>query len=77
MAHEHPAPSVHHLVPGFGADRAAHYDAQASIALAGVHAAYELGVSALTAQLDGHDTASLLFVGRIHSAERCRGAAQM
>ncbi|SET21177.1 class I SAM-dependent methyltransferase [Stigmatella erecta] len=63
MTHEHSASSVHHIVPGFGADRAAHYDAQASVSLAGSQAMYELGVSALTAQLDGQDTASLLFVG--------------
>lgn len=63
MAHEHPAPSVHHIVPGFGADRAAHYDAQASVNLAGTQAMYELGVSAMTAQLDGQGSASLLFVG--------------
>jgi len=61
MAHDHnPA---HHIVMGFGPDRAAHYDAQASINLAGSEALYELGVSALTAQLDGQDAASLLFVG--------------
>ncbi|HEX8824909.1 MAG TPA: class I SAM-dependent methyltransferase [Archangium sp.] len=69
MAHEHPAPSAHHLVSGFGADRAAHYDTQVSVNLAGAHAAYELGVSALTAQLDGQDTASLLFVGLGTGAE--------
>ncbi len=63
MTHEHPAHSAHHLVPGFGADRAAHYDTQASITLAGALAMYELGVSALTASLDGQDSASLLFVG--------------
>ncbi|HEX8704360.1 MAG TPA: class I SAM-dependent methyltransferase [Myxococcaceae bacterium] len=63
MAHEHSAHSAHHIVPGFGADRAAHYDTQASVNLAGAQAMYELGVSALTAQLDGQDTASLLFVG--------------
>jgi tRNA (cmo5U34)-methyltransferase len=63
MAHEHPAHSAHHSVPGFGADRAAHYDTQAAISLAGYQAAYELGVSALTAQLDGQDAASLLYVG--------------
>ncbi|WP_228560454.1 MULTISPECIES: hypothetical protein [Myxococcus] len=34
-----------------------------SISLAGSDALYELGVSALTAQLDGQDTASLLHVG--------------
>lgn len=70
MAHEHPASSVHHhIVPGFGADRAAHYDAQASVNLAGAEALYELGVSALTAQLDGQDAASLLFVGLGTGAE--------
>lgn len=69
MAHEHPTHSVHHIVPGFGADRAAHYDAQSSITLAGTQAMYELGVSALTAQLDGQDTASLLFVGLGTGAE--------
>ncbi|KFA89767.1 class I SAM-dependent methyltransferase [Archangium violaceum] len=63
MAHEHHTHSVHPIVPGFGADRAAHYDAQASVNLAGAQAMYELGVSALTAQLDGQETASLLFVG--------------
>ncbi|MFP2925173.1 class I SAM-dependent methyltransferase [Pyxidicoccus sp. 3LG] len=66
MAHEH---SAHHLVSGFGADRAPHYDAQASINLAGAQAMYELGVSALTAQLDGQDAASLLFVGLGTGAE--------
>jgi tRNA (cmo5U34)-methyltransferase len=69
MTHEHPAHSVHHVVPGFGADRAAHYDAQAPVSLAGFHVAYELGVSALTAQLDGQDAASLLFVGLGTGAE--------
>lgn len=64
MAHEH---SVH--LHGFGADRAAHYDQQASVSLAGVHAAYELGVSALTACLDGQDAASLLYVGLGTGAE--------
>jgi tRNA (cmo5U34)-methyltransferase len=59
----------HHVVPGFNADRAAHYDAQASLSLAGVEAAYELGVSALTAQLDGQDSASLLYVGLGTGAE--------
>ncbi|WNG54691.1 methyltransferase domain-containing protein [Archangium gephyra] len=63
MAHEHHTHSAHHIVPGFGADRAAHYDAQASVNLAGAQAMYELGVSALTAQLDGQAAASLLFVG--------------
>lgn len=63
MAHEHSAHAAHPWVPGFGADRAAHYDAQVSINLAGGPAIYELGVSALTAQLDGQDAASLLFVG--------------
>ncbi|MCP3137764.1 class I SAM-dependent methyltransferase [Pyxidicoccus xibeiensis] len=61
MAHEHAHHAAHPYVPGFGADRAAHYDAQASVMLAGN--AYELGVSALTAMLDGQDAASLLFVG--------------
>jgi tRNA (cmo5U34)-methyltransferase len=69
MAHDHAEPAAHHLVHGFGADRAAHYDAQASVNLAGGHAAYELGVSALTAQLDGQDAASLLFVGLGTGAE--------
>jgi len=49
MAHEHPAPSAHHIVPGFGADRAAHYDTQASINLAGYQAAHlESGVDRVT-----------------------------
>jgi tRNA (cmo5U34)-methyltransferase len=69
MTHEHSTPSAHHIVPGFGADRAAHYDTQASVSLAGFQAAYELGASALTAQLDGQDTASLLFVGLGTGAE--------
>jgi tRNA (cmo5U34)-methyltransferase len=69
MAHDHPTPSVHHVVPGFGADRAALYDTQTSVSIAGYQAAYELGVSALTAQLDGQDTASLLFVGLGTGAE--------
>ena len=69
MAHEHPSPSAHPFVMGFGADRAAHYDTQVSINLAGGHAAYELGVSALTAQLDGQDAASLLYVGLGTGAE--------
>lgn len=69
MAHEHPSHSGHHGVHGFGADRAAHYDTQASVSLAGAQAAYELGVSALTAQLDGQETASLLYVGLGTGAE--------
>lgn len=71
MTHEHSAHSTHHhhIVPGFGADRAAHYDAQAAVSLAGVQAAYELGVSALTAQLDGQESASLLYVGLGTGAE--------
>lgn len=69
MAHDHPAPSAHTIVPGFGADRAAHYDAQAAIALAGGQALYELGVSTLTSQLDGQEAASLLFVGLGTGAE--------
>lgn len=63
MTHD-PSHSAHqHPMHGFGADRAAQYDAQASIALAGAAALYELGVSALTAQLDDHHAASLLYVG--------------
>lgn len=69
MAHDHSAPSAHRIVPGFGADRAAHYDAQAAVALAGAQAMYELGVSALTSQLDGLQAASLLFVGLGTGAE--------
>jgi tRNA (cmo5U34)-methyltransferase len=60
MAHEH---------SHFGADRAAHYDAQAAVALAGVPALHELGTSALTAELDGQEAASLLFVGLGTGAE--------
>lgn len=63
MSHEHHAHSVHPIVPGFGPDRAEHYDAQAANILPGWSAMYELGVSALTSQLDGQDAASLLFVG--------------
>lgn len=71
MAHHHVPHSHdhHHSASGFGADRAAHYDAQAAVSLAGVHAAYELGVSALTAQLDGRESASLLYVGLGTGAE--------
>jgi tRNA (cmo5U34)-methyltransferase len=69
MAHDHHNPSVHLIVPGFGADRAAHYDAQTAIALAGGQALYELGVSALTSRLDGQEAASLLFVGLGTGAE--------
>jgi len=69
MAHEHPHPSVHNVVQGFGADRAPHYDAQASVSLAGWHAMHEIGVSALTSHLDGQDAASLLFVGLGTGAE--------
>ncbi len=69
MAHDHSAPSAHPIVPGFGADRAAHYDTQAAVALAGVQAMYELGVSALASQLDGQEAASLLFVGLGTGAE--------
>jgi hypothetical protein len=32
MAHDHSASSAHPIVPGFGADRAAHYDTQAAVA---------------------------------------------
>ncbi|QRO01229.1 methyltransferase domain-containing protein [Archangium violaceum] len=67
MTHSHP-PHVH-IVPGFGADRAAHYDAQAAISLPGAQALYEVGVSALASQLDGQDAASLLFVGMGTGAE--------
>ncbi|WP_434426393.1 class I SAM-dependent methyltransferase [Nannocystis pusilla] len=56
-------------MPGFGADRAAHYDTQAAVALAGAQALYELGVSALASQLDGQEAASLLFVGLGTGAE--------
>ncbi|RKH97729.1 methyltransferase [Corallococcus sp. AB038B] len=66
MTHEH---SAHAPVHGFGADRAAHYDAQAAVSLAGYQAAYELGVSALAARLDGQETASLLHVGLGTGAE--------
>lgn len=72
MAHDpsaHSAHSTSHFPTGFGADRAPHYDAQAAINLAGAQAMYELGVSALTAQLDGQDAASLLFVGLGTGAE--------
>jgi len=70
MTDDHSADfSQHQIVAGFGADRAVHYDAQASISLAGVQAAYELGASALTAQLDGQDSASLLYVGLGTGAE--------
>ena len=63
MTHEHHDPAVHSIVPGFGPERAAHYDAQAAVSLAGIDAMYELGVSALTSLLDDQDAASLLFVG--------------
>jgi tRNA (cmo5U34)-methyltransferase len=70
MTDDHSAHSNHHhTVSGFGADRAARYDAQAAVSLAGVQAAYELGVSALTAQLDGQEAASLLYVGLGTGAE--------
>ena len=69
MAHDHSAPSAHPIVPGFGADRAAHYDTQAAASLAGGQAMYELGASALASQLDGHEAASLLFVGLGTGAE--------
>jgi tRNA (cmo5U34)-methyltransferase len=62
-AHPHPAPSVHTVVPGFGPERAALYDSQASVQLAGLHAMHELGATALASQLAGHDAASLLFIG--------------
>ncbi|MFP2895652.1 class I SAM-dependent methyltransferase [Corallococcus sp. 4LFB] len=66
MTHEH---SAHAPTHGFGADRAPHYDAQAAVNLAGYQAAYELGVSALAACLDGQETASLLHVGLGTGAE--------
>ena len=69
MPHDHAAPSPHTIVPGFGADRAAHYDTQAAVALAGGQALYELGACALASQLDGHAAASLLFVGLGTGAE--------
>jgi tRNA (cmo5U34)-methyltransferase len=69
MTDPHPAPSSPHTAPGFGADRAAHYDAQTSINVAGYPVAYELGAGALTAQLDGQGSASLLFVGLGTGAE--------
>ncbi|MBK7829272.1 MAG: methyltransferase domain-containing protein [Nannocystis sp.] len=69
MPHDHSAHSAHPIVPGFDADRAAHYDTQAAASLAGVQAMYELGVSALASQLDGQQAASLLFVGLGTGAE--------
>lgn len=69
MAHDHSAPSAQPIASGFGADRAAHYDTQAAVALAGTQAMYELGVSALTSQLDAQRAASLLFVGLGTGAE--------
>jgi tRNA (cmo5U34)-methyltransferase len=74
MSHPHPPhpPHAPHAGPpltGFGADRAAHYDAQASVSLAGYTAAYELGACALAARLEGREAASLLFVGLGTGAE--------
>ena len=69
MTHDHSAHASHPISPGFGADRAAHYDSQAAISLAGCEAMYELGVSALASQLDGQPAASLLFVGLGTGAE--------
>lgn len=69
MAHDHSHSAPHPNVHAFGADRAGHYDAQAAVALAGAPALYELGVSALTAELDEKDAASLLFVGMGTGAE--------
>jgi tRNA (cmo5U34)-methyltransferase len=65
MSHAPPSstPHVHHIVPGFGADRAALYDAQAALALPGASAIHEVAATALASQLDGQDAASLLFVG--------------
>jgi tRNA (cmo5U34)-methyltransferase len=62
MSHDH-LPSSHPGAPHFGAEHAAHYDARAALSLAGYQAAYELGASALAAQLEGRARASLLFVG--------------
>jgi tRNA (cmo5U34)-methyltransferase len=64
MPHDH-APAAH---AGFDADRAAHYDAQAAVALAGVEAMYELGASALASRIEAA-AASLLFVGLGTGAE--------
>jgi tRNA (cmo5U34)-methyltransferase len=64
MPHDH-APAAH---AGFDADRAAHYDAQAAVALAGVEAMYELGASALASRIE-EAAASLLFVGLGTGAE--------
>lgn len=66
MARDHHT-SAH--TPGFGADRAVHYDAQSAVSLAGVQAMYELGASALTTALDENDAASLRFVGLGTGAE--------
>lgn len=66
MTHTHHAPPHH---PGFGPDRAAHYDAQAAVSLPGVHAMYELVASALTSALDDRDAAHLLLVGLGTGAE--------
>ncbi len=64
MAHDHAhKPHLHPIVPGFGADRAPYYDAQAAVALAGSAALYEVSACTLASQLDGQDAASLLFVG--------------
>lgn len=59
MAHAHP----------FGTDHAAHYDAQASLNVAGYPVAYELGAAALAALLEDEPAASLLFVGLGTGAE--------
>jgi tRNA (cmo5U34)-methyltransferase len=62
----HPEHAAHH---GFGSDRAPHYDAQASMNLAGAPAVYELGATALATRLDGQESASLLHVGVGTAAE--------
>jgi tRNA (cmo5U34)-methyltransferase len=53
----------------FGTDHAAHYDAQASLNVAGYSVAYELAAAALSALLEGQPAASLLFVGLGTGAE--------
>ena len=58
MAHEHshasPLPAhLHRIVPGFGPDRAPHYDAQAAVAIAGGNALHELSACTLVSQLEG------------------------
>jgi tRNA (cmo5U34)-methyltransferase len=70
MTHDPASHSAHHhVVPGFGADRAVHYDAQAAINIAGWQATYELGATALATLLEGRAEASLLYVGLGTGAE--------